>query len=531
MATGTAARLAGLEGTVRPPRLLGASPLLVSRVAVTVLSFALYAATLAPTVLWGGDDLARNQVWADTFHLQGGSAGHPLWVLIAYPFTRLPFGDIAYRANLSSAVVSALALLVVFSLIYDLTASLAGSWLGAAALGVSHTFWTYGVIPKVYALDSLLLAGAMFCALRWENPGIGAGAGTRGRRGRRAAYLYACAAIMGLGASAHQLFVALAPAFLLYALVVARRSAIASLIGPAIVYIALAALAFVPLGASDGSGSDAGTTGLAFIQQFLHVIVSPRSLLLGVGVLVALLVYQFLLTLGAVIPGGRALLRQRPRVLALLAAIVLLDTAFVFAWIPGSPTLFDFANNFHFFLPTFMVGAILAGVGMADLWPRLAQPLAKIAAALAVVLAPVAVYAAAPRLARQEFARLGVRSLPGRDNATYLLSPWKHAERGARPYGEGILRALPPRATLLADYSIYWVVRYLHDVEGRRPDVRLVELPSPPLLDRQLSVALDEARRGRPLVIPDTNRYYNIAALRTAFRIVPDGPIYRLIRR
>jgi len=84
---------------------------------------------------------------------------------------------------------------------------------------------------------------------------------------------------------------------------------------------------------------------------------------------------------------------------------------------------------------------------------------------------------------------------------------------------------------LLADYSIYWVVRYLHDIEGQRPDVRLVELPPPPALDQHLPLALDEARRGRPLFIPDTNRYYNIAALRTAFRIVPDGPIYRLVRR
>ncbi len=530
MAAGPALRL---EVATRENRHPWTQSIVAWRTVIGVLSFALYVVTLAPTVLWGGDDLARNQVWADTLHLEGGSIGHPLWVLIAHPFTWLPFGDIAYRATLSSAVLSALTLVVVFSVIYDLSASLAGAWLGTAALAVSHTFWTYAVVPKVYALNSLLLAIAVFCALRWAAVPSGRIAGAHHRHAHRAAYLYAIAAALGLGASAHQLFFALAPAFVLYVLVVARRDDIPHILGAAVLYVGLAALSFLPLSPSGEpvAGSDAGTTGLAFIYQFLHVIVSPRSLLLGVGVLVALLVYQFFLTLGALIPGGRAVLRQQPRVLLLLVAIALLDIAFVFAWIPGSPTLFGFANNFHFFLPTFMVAAIVAGVGVANLWPRLVRPTAKVAAAIIVVLVPVVVYAAAPRLARHEFARLGVRSLPGRDNATYLLSPWKQNERGARPYGEGILRALSARGTLLADYSIYWVVRYLHDIEGQRPDVRLVELPPPPALDQHLPLALDEARRGRPLFIPDTNRYYNIAALRTAFRIVPDGPIYRLVRR
>ncbi len=505
---------------------------------VFVSALALYALTLAPTVLWGGGDFARFQVWAAALRLEGGAEGHPLWVALAHVFTALPLGDSAYRVNLSSAVFSAAALSLVHITIYDLiimapqtktrshglVAARLGAWFGTISLAVSHTFWTYAVMPKVYSLNSLIFAAALLCAVRWS-------------RARRTVYLYGLAVALGVGAVAHLLFFALTPAFLVYIVLVMRERATGDgrwthVVGAALLYIVLVGAGFallhaITVGSTDYA--DAGGTGIGFIHQFLQVLVSPHALALGLGVFVALMGYQFFLTLLVVAVGVRVVLVQRP-LAALFFLLVILDVAFVFAWLPGTPRLGDYAQNWHFYLPSYMVLAVLAGLGAARLWTRLTTERACALGAIALVL-PIVAYAAAPRLARGVITRLDLRTLPGRDNAAYLLSPWKQGEHGARAFGTATLRALSPHAVLLADYSIYWVVRYLHDVEGVRKDVTLIELAAPPALDQQTSVVLHAAGMGAPLYIADNNRYYNIAAFEHAFRIVPTAPVYRLLPR
>lgn len=483
------------------------------QVFVVALALLLYLPTLPPTVLWGGGDFARDQVWAYTLHLEGGAVGHPLWTLVAHVFTWLPFGDIAYRVSLSSAVLAAVALALVFTAIYELVASYAGAWLGTAALAVSHTFWSFAVLPKVYVLNSLLLALAIVLAVRWE-------------RRHRPAYLYGLGVTLALGAYSHLLFFVLAPAFALYLLLTTRRRDAPHLVGVAVLYVA-AAFPSLLMGRG-GQYGEAGATGLTFVHQFLVVLVAPRSLALGLGVGAALLVYQFFLTLGAAATGLPGLLRRTPRVALLFGLLLLLDTAFVLSWIPVSPGLIGFAQNWPFFLPAYLVVAILAGMGFARLWPQLRGFARKIVVVCAIIVIPIAVYALAPRVAARALAHVGARSLPGRNNAIYLLSPWKQDETGARAFGRGVLDSLPGHARLLADYSIYWVVRYLQAVEGRRPDVQLVELPDS--LAQQLPLALRQATHGRSLFIPDTNRYYAMAAFRRVFRIVPDGAVYELAR-
>ncbi|MCS7179438.1 MAG: hypothetical protein N0A03_09260, partial [Anaerolineae bacterium] len=160
------------------------------------------------------------------------------------------------------------------------------------------------------------------------------------------------------------------------------------------------------------------------------------------------------------------------------------------------------------------------------LWPRLTSRRWVTAGVilLAVVL-PILLYALAPTLARPFVSNLpGFRPLPGRDNLTYVLSPWKHRETGAREFGERILSALPPESVLFADYSIWAVVRYLQIVEGARPDVELVQLMGD-------QVSLVQQYRGRPLFLADTYRYYDLEGIGRYFEIEPHGPIYRLVEK
>ncbi|HZY64779.1 MAG TPA: DUF2723 domain-containing protein, partial [Rubrobacteraceae bacterium] len=79
--------------------------------------FALYLLTLAPTVLYYDRPLLLDSVMLQAQAITlgiTGPTGEPSWVILSHLFTYLPFGDPAYRLNLSSAVYAALAVLHVF---------------------------------------------------------------------------------------------------------------------------------------------------------------------------------------------------------------------------------------------------------------------------------------------------------------------------------------------------------------------------------------------------------------------------------
>ncbi|MCS7287067.1 MAG: DUF2723 domain-containing protein, partial [Anaerolineae bacterium] len=73
-----------------------------------ILGLGFYGFTLAPTVLWG--DEGYWQLQAVICNLQASAGGHPLWVLIAHLFSKIPIGDIAGRVNFVSALFGAVAL-------------------------------------------------------------------------------------------------------------------------------------------------------------------------------------------------------------------------------------------------------------------------------------------------------------------------------------------------------------------------------------------------------------------------------------
>ena len=82
--------------------------------------------------------------------------GYPLYTLIVYLFTKLPFGSVAFLGHLSSAVLGALACGCLFLCARQLNVSsvpaLTASWLFAA----SEHFWSQAIITEVYTLNALL---------------------------------------------------------------------------------------------------------------------------------------------------------------------------------------------------------------------------------------------------------------------------------------------------------------------------------------------------------------------------------------
>src|SRR5512140_322715 len=72
--------------------------------AVFGAALAMYTWTVAPSVMPG--DYAEFQMCAAILGIPHPT-GYPLYVLLGKLFTLLPFGDVAYRVNLSSAVYMA----------------------------------------------------------------------------------------------------------------------------------------------------------------------------------------------------------------------------------------------------------------------------------------------------------------------------------------------------------------------------------------------------------------------------------------
>src|SRR5713226_3241983 len=124
---------------------------------IFVVSLIFYIVTLAPTVQWG--DFGGFQTRVSIGELELHPFGHPLWNLVARPFVWLiPFGDDAFRVNLSSAFFASLALVMLYLGALRITGSRAASLLSVLALGISHTFWTYAVVPKAYSLTLFILS-------------------------------------------------------------------------------------------------------------------------------------------------------------------------------------------------------------------------------------------------------------------------------------------------------------------------------------------------------------------------------------
>lgn len=488
-------------------------------IGVTLVALLLYIITLAPDMLWGGGDFATFQTRAYIFEIELGVFGHPLWVILAHPFTYLPIRNIAWRANLASAVFGSLAVLFVFLSAWHLTHSRASSLLATGALIVSHTFWTYAVLPKVYSLNALLLALCIYLLLRW-------------RSSQRGGFLYAFIVVYSVSQFNHLVMATAVLGFAVFVVVIfwQNRHVLAMrrqlLVGVIVGILSL--LPYVLVSSHAESSGDSVGTAVRFLRGLGYLVTTPKAMLMGLGWGGALLLYQFPLT---IIPGFVGLQRcwkETPAENWLLSLVALGDVVFLMAAVDPR-TGGDYVWNLHYYLQVYIVFSLWIAIGTKHLLPWLSKlPYKWVSLALLFVLVPIIAYTAAPPVAKIVLKDVpGFRELPGRDNFTFVLSPWKHTETQARVLGESMLDALPENSVILADYSLWAMVRYLQVVEGQRPDVTLVRMPyagkhaQVPLISEYIS--------WDAIFIADVGRYYDIQEIEEAFEVIPVYPIYQLV--
>ncbi len=459
------------------------------------LALALYLTTLSPTVLWGDD--AELQRRAVLLEWNPGPRDHPLYILWAHLFTLLPVEDAAFRVNLCSAVGGAVGVALAYVLLRRLDASVLTAGLGAGALAVSHAYWMHSVRAEVYTTFLCLFAGFLLAGVRWLEES-------------RPAALGLAAFLLGLGAAVHPLALTALPALaVLWLHAPGRRPAV---MGAAGLLAGLGAtLALHRLG---GAGAGWGAHLTATLAGMMGAVPGlPVRALLAAG----FALYQFPLSLPAAWLGWRALRWERRPAAWFLALAWVGDVIFAL--------LFPAPDGYVFFLPAYFITALCIGSGMERLLRRWKHPVRLAAGAL---LAPVLLYLLLPlSLNALGWNPLGLRQLPYRDGNWFHLWPAKTAYWGPRQYGEEVLASLPADAVVLADHTLRQNLLYFQQVEGRRPDVLVVEIYSGQ--DRQVPFIAGILGR-RPVFLAALDRYLD-AEVTQLYCVRPAGLLYQVTPR
>jgi len=146
---------------------------------VFLLSFQMYLETLTPTVPFG--DSGNFITCCYTLGITQPT-GYPTYLMIGHLFTYLPFGNIAWRLNLISAIAASLACLILYLLLLKVQSfrfykqgrkdSLVFQYILptiiSLLLAVSSTFWSQAIVAEVYTLNALFLLLMVLLLLIWR---------------------------------------------------------------------------------------------------------------------------------------------------------------------------------------------------------------------------------------------------------------------------------------------------------------------------------------------------------------------------
>ena len=427
-------------------------------VGVFVAAGVLYVGTLAPDVAW--QDQGDYQVQAARLSLNRPGdvvRVHPLYIAAAHAAGRWgPFSP-AYAANLVSAVFGAATVANVFLLVRLLGGRTWGAALGAAALGLSHSFWFVSAQAQTYTMALAALSGGLLLARGYAATGKGG-------------YLLGAGLAWGLGLSVHLLTQVGFAAVLAWAGARAVRGRLGWgwVAGMAACWAAGAAWEWAAVGIeAQRTGEVWGALASAAVGRWGQAVFNVGRLGALLRRSVELFILNFPTPLVLLALPGLALSWRaaRPRPMAGLLAICLaLYAAFA--------VRYDVPNQDFFFLPAYLLTAVYVGLGFEYVFAGGYRRAAALAATGLLALLIPATYVLIRDVARGRGVELGTRRhVPYREAYTYYLLPWQGGQRGPRRFAQETLAAAPAGAVILADATTLPPLQYLQEVEGVRPDV------------------------------------------------------------
>lgn len=151
------------------------------------LAMMLYARTMVPDIFVS--DFVEFQYQPLRLGLPHPN-GFPFYMLLGWLASHVPVGTVAWRMNLLSAVIGALAVALTAGFVHRVTGRVSMGMLAGGLLALTPTFWYYSLAAERYTLQMALLVGMFWAA--WE-------AGQR----QSLRWAWASAFLLGLGLATH----------------------------------------------------------------------------------------------------------------------------------------------------------------------------------------------------------------------------------------------------------------------------------------------------------------------------------------
>ena len=418
--------------------------------AVFVVALIAYVRTLLPGIAF--DDWGEMQTVPAVLGI-AHPTGYPTYIIAARLFEILPFGTIAYRSNLFSAVLVALALATLSWTAIRLGVRPAIAAGAALATGAVGTVWAAATVAEVNPLHLFLMALLLDRVLAWADRS-------------RPLDLGLCGLIAGLAIGNHLLTLFVAPFLALFALwsgknAIARQPLllflplVTLLVGLTVyAYIPLAARFEPPLAYNHPTTLDAFlflVTGAQFRSQELGVLggESLRTTADALPDLVGLVLARGAAVLPvAGIAGLLVILVRRPALGLALAGILLVS----------SDIWANYLRLEHYLLVPFLLLGLGACVALEALARAGTERLPSVAGRIA---APASI--AAALLAT---VLIAVVSLPAADRS---------GDRTGDDYVATMERQLPQNAAVFTFWGASTPLWHAQFVRGERPDLLVVD--------------------------------------------------------
>ncbi len=330
--------------------------------AVAGVVLTVYRLTLLPGIGYFGDT-AKFQFVGKVLGIPHAT-GYPTYVVLNHLFVTLfPFGSSAAKANLLSAVFAAGAIVLLTALLRRLGVRTTVACATALAFAFTPGLWSQSVIAEVYTLHLLFVAAIVYLLVAWSE-------------GASQAHLYLAVAILAVAFGNHLTTVTLVPAVLFIVLAnrgrgVSRTTAIFAVVAAvagASQYLFLIARA--RMGADYLEHAPTGVKGLWYvvsgaqfkplmfrftpaellterIPQFLGFMWSDMSLLVVVAVV------------------GLAVARIPSRITVFLGVLAIANVAWALNY--------DIPDIAVYLLPTYLVIAVFAGLGLEHVIRRISR--------------------------------------------------------------------------------------------------------------------------------------------------------------